>query len=94
VLQDLFTSSCDAGDTDFIPEMRNLKNVDVALLPTGDKYTMDNSEAAEAAVIMNPKIVISMHRWDTDPEEFRKKVEAHSTVKVVMLHEGETWKIE
>ncbi|MBU7046574.1 MAG: MBL fold metallo-hydrolase [Theionarchaea archaeon] len=83
-----------AGDTDFIPEMRTLTNIDVALLPTGNKYTMDNFEAAEAAVIINPRIVISMHRWDTDPEEFRKKVEAHSPVKVVILHEGETYKIE
>ncbi len=83
-----------AGDTDFIPEMRTLKNVDVALLPTGNKYTMDNSEAAEAAVVITPKIVIPMHRWDTDPEEFRKEVEAHSTVKVIMLHEGETCEIE
>jgi L-ascorbate metabolism protein UlaG (beta-lactamase superfamily) len=38
-----------AGDTDFIPEMKELGKVDVALIPTGDKYTMDNVEAAEAA---------------------------------------------
>lgn len=78
-----------AGDTDFIPEMRNLKKVDVALLPTGNKYTMDNDEAAEAAVVINPEIVLSMHRWDTNPEEFREKVEEHSAIKVVILQEGE-----
>lgn len=82
-----------AGDTDFIPEMQNLGQVDVALLPTGDKYTMDNSEAAEAAVVINPGIVISMHRWDTDPEEFREKVEANSEIEVFILHEGETYEI-
>ncbi|MGD8565365.1 MAG: MBL fold metallo-hydrolase [Candidatus Bathyarchaeota archaeon] len=38
-----------AGDTDLIPEMKRLESVDVALLPTGDKYTMDNNKAAEAA---------------------------------------------
>lgn len=78
-----------AGDTDFIPEMRQLRLVDVALLPSGGTYTMDNLEAAEAAIAINPKIVMPMHRWDTDPEEFRKKVEAKSNIKVVMLQEGE-----
>ena len=82
-----------AGDTDFIPEMRELGKVDVALLPTGDKYTMDNSEAAEAAIAINPQIVLSMHRWDTDPEEFRQKVEADSEITVVILSEGETYEV-
>jgi L-ascorbate metabolism protein UlaG (beta-lactamase superfamily) len=83
-----------AGDTDFIPEMRTLGQVDVALLPTGDKYTMDNAEAAQAALAINPEIVMSMHRWDTDPEEFREKVKAHSKIEVVILHEGETYEID
>ena len=82
-----------AGDTDFIPEMRNLGQVDVALLPTGNKYTMDNLEAAEAAVMINPEIVLSMHRWDTNPEEFREKVEANSAIKVVILQEGEVCEV-
>jgi L-ascorbate metabolism protein UlaG (beta-lactamase superfamily) len=78
-----------AGDTDFIPEMRQLGHLDVALLPSGGTYTMDNAEAAEAAIAINPKIVIPMHRWDTNPEEFKKKVEANSTIKVMVLQEGE-----
>ncbi len=82
-----------AGDTDFIPEMQNLGEVDVALLPTGDKYTMDNFEAAEAAAIINPEVVLSMHRWDTDPEEFREKVEANSAIQVVILQEGEEYEV-
>jgi L-ascorbate metabolism protein UlaG (beta-lactamase superfamily) len=77
-----------AGDTDFIPEMRQLGHVDVALLPSGGTYTMDNSEAAEAAIAINPKIVMPMHRWDTDPEVFKKKVEANSNIKVVVLQKG------
>ena len=78
-----------AGDTDFVPEMKQLGHVDVALLPTGDKYTMDNSEAAEATVVINPKLAMPMHRWDTDPKEFKEKAEAKSKVKVVLLTEGE-----
>ncbi|MGD2248461.1 MAG: MBL fold metallo-hydrolase [Candidatus Methanofastidiosia archaeon] len=83
-----------AGDTDFIPDMKKLGQVDVALLPTGDKYTMDNAEAAQAALAINPEIVMSMHRWDTDPKKFKKKVKKHSKIKVVILHEGETYEID
>jgi len=82
-----------AGDTDLIPEMKELDRVDVAILPTGDTYTMDNSEAAEAAIIINPKIAIPMHRWTTDPEEFRKRVEAGSKILVKILKEGEELKL-
>jgi len=82
-----------AGDTDFIPEMRKLDPVDVVLLPSGGTYTMDNAEAAEAAIAINPKIVIPMHRWDTNPEEFKKKVETSSNVKVVILQEGREYKV-
>ena len=82
-----------AGDTDFIPEMRQLGHVDVALLPSGDTYTMDNAEAAEAAIAINPETVIPMHRWDTNPEEFKKKVEANSNIKAVVLREGEEYRV-
>ncbi len=82
-----------AGDTDFIPEMRQLGHVDVALLPSGDTYTMDNVEAAEAAVAINPRTAIPMHRWNTRPEEFRRKVEASSNVKVRLLRAGEEFQV-
>jgi L-ascorbate metabolism protein UlaG (beta-lactamase superfamily) len=78
-----------AGDTDYIPEMRHLKNIDLALLPTGDKYTMDNTEAAEAAKAINPKTAVAMHVWETDREEFKRNVEANSSIRVVLLQEGE-----
>lgn len=83
-----------AGDTDFIPEMKELKNITLALLPSGGTYTMDNPEAAEATITINPKIVIPMHRWDTNPEEFKKKVEEKSSIKVVILNPGEIYKLE
>jgi L-ascorbate metabolism protein UlaG (beta-lactamase superfamily) len=82
-----------AGDTDFIPEMRKLKNIDLALLPTGDKYTMDNAEAAEAAIAINPKTAMAMHTWEKDREEFKKKTEANCKTKVVLLKEGEEYKV-
>jgi len=83
-----------AGDTDFIPEMRLLKNIDLALLPTGDKYTMDDAEAAEAAIAIKPKIAMAMHTWEKDREEFKKKVEANSETDVVLLQEGEEYQLK
>ncbi|MCX8058608.1 MAG: MBL fold metallo-hydrolase [Spirochaetes bacterium] len=49
-----------AGDTDFIPEMKNLKT-DIAFLPIGGTYTMNYKEAAEAANSFKPKIAIPIH---------------------------------
>jgi len=82
-----------AGDTDLIPEMKELKGIDLALLPSGGTYTMDNEEAAEAATVIHPRVVIPMHIWDTDPGEFKSKVESVSDVKVVVLRAGETFEI-
>lgn len=81
-----------AGDTDFIPEMKEIGHVDVALLPTGDTYTMDAKEGAEAAVALNPGAVIPMHTWGNDMTGFKKKVEDSGT-KVVILTEGEEYQL-
>jgi L-ascorbate metabolism protein UlaG (beta-lactamase superfamily) len=53
-----------AGDTDGIPEMGKLKNIDVALLPVGGTYTMDAKEAAEAARAIKPKVAVPYHWGD------------------------------
>ncbi len=58
-----------AGDTDVIPEMREVKNIDVALLPVGGTYTMNPSEAAEAASIIGAKKAIPMHWGDIVGDE-------------------------
>jgi L-ascorbate metabolism protein UlaG (beta-lactamase superfamily) len=50
-----------AGDTDFIPEMNSLGNIDVAILPIGGRFTMDVKEAALAARTIKPKILVPMH---------------------------------
>ena len=82
-----------AGDTDLIPEMKALGPVDVALLPTGDKYTMDSAEAAEAALLIKPKLAIPMHTWEEDPKEFKERVEASSNTKVAVLQLDEELRI-
>jgi len=78
-----------AGDTDFIPEMKDLKNIDLALIPSGGTYTMDNPEAAEAVLTFKPKKAVPMHRWDTNPEEFKREVESKSDIEVIVLNPGE-----
>ncbi|MBI2084653.1 MAG: MBL fold metallo-hydrolase [Candidatus Aenigmarchaeota archaeon] len=50
-----------AGDTDFIPEMRNLTDIDVALLPIGGTYVMDVKEAIDAANAIQAKTTIPIH---------------------------------
>jgi L-ascorbate metabolism protein UlaG (beta-lactamase superfamily) len=50
-----------AGDTDFIPEMKTLRNIDIALLPVSGTYVMTAEEAAEAALTIRPKTAIPMH---------------------------------
>jgi L-ascorbate metabolism protein UlaG (beta-lactamase superfamily) len=67
-----------AGDTDFIPEMKNLGKIDIAFLPVGGTYTMDAKEAAQAANTISPSVAIPMH-WGSivgsqkDAESFKKE---------------------
>ena len=50
-----------AGDTDFISEMKQLKNIDIALLPVSGTYVMTAEEAAMAANLIMPKVAVPMH---------------------------------
>jgi len=51
-----------AGDTEGTPEMKALKNIDVAFLPINLPYTMPPAEAAEAAKAFKPKILVPYHQ--------------------------------
>jgi len=78
------------GDTDFIEEMKELKDIDLLLIPSGGTYTMDNQEAAEATIAINPKKAVPMHIWDTDPSEYKKLVEAGCGTEVILMKPGDT----
>ena len=82
-----------AGDTDFIPEMKRLGRVEVALLPIGGTFTMDLEEAVRAAIAIKPKVVIPMHRSKANPREFKNKVEFSSKITALTLQIGETYQI-
>lgn len=69
-----------AGDTDFIPEMKNIK-ADIVILPVGGTYTMNAEEAAKAVNTINPKIAIPIHFGDivgskSDAERFKSLVKS------------------
>jgi L-ascorbate metabolism protein UlaG (beta-lactamase superfamily) len=56
-----------AGDTDNTPEMKALKDIDVAFLPMNLPYTMAPEQVADAAKAFRPKILYPYHYGDTDP---------------------------
>ena len=71
--------------------MKTLRDVDVALLPIGGTYAMDIPEAVKSRA---PKIVIPMHFFKADPQEFKNKVEPISDIKVLLLQMGESYKLK
>jgi L-ascorbate metabolism protein UlaG (beta-lactamase superfamily) len=77
-----------AGDTDFIPEMSLLKNIDIAMVPVSGLYTMGPEEAARAVNAIRPEIAIPMHYgYKIGPKENGEKFKAlvNPAIKVVIL---------
>jgi L-ascorbate metabolism protein UlaG (beta-lactamase superfamily) len=64
-----------SGDTEAIPEMKALKNIDVALVCMNLPYTMPPEEAAEAVKAFHPAIVIPYHYGQSDLNVFKKGLE-------------------
>jgi len=58
-----------AGDTENIPEMKELKNIEVAFLPMNLPYTMTPAMVADAAKTFNPRILYPYHYGETDTNE-------------------------
>ncbi len=83
-----------AGDTDLIPQMKELPELDVALVPSGGTYTMDMTEASQAVLLMKPKVAIPMHLRGADPEALKTAVERESSTKVLILDERESYSLE
>ncbi len=55
-----------AGDTENVPEMKSLKNIDVAFLPMNLPYTMTPEMVSDAAKSFKPKILYPYHTGETD----------------------------
>ncbi|MCU0644985.1 MAG: MBL fold metallo-hydrolase [bacterium] len=67
-----------AGDTENIPEMKALKNIDIAFLPMNLPYTMTPEMVADAAKAFMPKVLYPYHYGKTDT---KKLVELMKSVK-------------
>jgi L-ascorbate metabolism protein UlaG (beta-lactamase superfamily) len=76
-----------AGDTDFIPEMKEIK-ADIALLPVSGTYVMTAEQAVRAAQAVKPKLAIPMHYGaivgdEQDALAFKKALEGEVEVLVL-----------
>jgi len=58
-----------AGDTENTPEMKALKDIDIAFLPMNVPYTMTPEMVADAVKAFKPKILYPYHYGRTDPNE-------------------------
>ena len=55
-----------AGDTEDIPEMAELGDIDIAFLPVNQPYTMTSQQATDAAKMIKPKVLYPYHYGETD----------------------------
>lgn len=63
-----------AGDTEDIPEMKKLKNIDVAFLPVNQPYTMTVPQAVHAAKMFMPKVLYPYHFGNTDVNKIKTEL--------------------
>jgi L-ascorbate metabolism protein UlaG (beta-lactamase superfamily) len=71
-----------SGDTEDIPEMRGLKNIDVAFVCMNLPYTMTVEQAASAVRDFKPKIIYPYHCRGSDLEKFKELVGEGQGVEV------------
>lgn len=81
-----------AGDTDLIPEMDDFReeNIDVAFLPVGGTYTMDQEEAIEAIKAIRPGKVVPIHygymeETTLDADKFERDVRERTDSEPLIL---------
>ena len=55
-----------AGDTEDIPEMQDIKDIDIAFMPCNQPYTMTPEQLVKAAKIVKPKVLFPYHYGRTD----------------------------
>jgi L-ascorbate metabolism protein UlaG (beta-lactamase superfamily) len=71
-----------AGDTEDIPEMRALKDIDVAFVPMNLPYTMTVEQAADAVKAFKAKVVYPYHFRGSDVAKFKALVGTDSGTEV------------
>jgi L-ascorbate metabolism protein UlaG (beta-lactamase superfamily) len=63
-----------SGDTGFFPEMKNIKNIDVAFLSMGTPDNMSLDDAMKAVQLIKPHVLYPYQYRDTNPDEIRKRL--------------------
>lgn len=71
-----------AGDTENIPEMQELKNIEIAFLPMNLPYTMTPEMTADAAKKVRPRILYPYHYGDTDPQKLVKLLKGEKEIEI------------
>jgi L-ascorbate metabolism protein UlaG (beta-lactamase superfamily) len=75
------------------------EGLDVAILPIGDNFTMGPDDALRAVTFLTPKVVVPIH-YDAfpvivqDPHAWAQRVEAETDAQCVVLHPGESYKLQ
>ena len=67
-----------AGDTEDIPEMADIKDIDIAFMPCNQPYTMTPEQLVRAAKTIRPKVLFPYHYGQTDV----------STIPLLLKDEG------
>jgi L-ascorbate metabolism protein UlaG (beta-lactamase superfamily) len=71
-----------AGDTENTPEMKKLKNIDIAFLPMNLPYTMTPEMVADAVMAFKPKILYPYHFGETDTNKLLDLLKNEKEVEV------------
>ena len=71
-----------AGDTEDIPELAQLKDVDIAFLPVNQPYTMTAAQCINAISLFRPKVVYPYHYGETDLTPIVEKFSGSKDVEV------------
>lgn len=89
-----------ACDTGLFGDMRLIgeEDLDLAVLPIGDNYTMGPDDALRAVMMLQPRHVIPIHynTWEViaqDPDAWAKRVEGETSTKVHVLKPGESFNV-
>lgn len=69
-----------AGDTEPIPEMKAITNIDIAFLPKNLPYTMTDEEFIEVANLIKPKYLYPIHYFELDPAKLFKGLDTGITM--------------
>lgn len=72
-----------AGDTENTPEMKALKNIDIAFLPMNLPYTMTPEMVADAAKAFKPKLLYPYHTGDTELQKLANLMKDSGDIVVV-----------